>query len=94
MAPEQMELQQLAEAWHTADKELEDAKRSLDRQKNDVEKKEGAVNKLAEVLKTKVGANVTHKLVRVDKETGDHVLIEHCSGAHGSYVSVRRLRTE
>lgn len=94
MAPEQMELQQLAEAWHTADKELDEAQRSLDRQKYDVEKKQETVNKLETVLKTKVGQNLTHKLIMVDKDMADHVLIEHCTGAHGSYVSVRRLRTE
>lgn len=94
MAPEQMELQQLAEAWHTADKDLEEAKRSLDRQKNDVETQEKTVNNLAEVLKTRVGSNLTHKLVVVDKGMGDHVLIEHVTSAHGPYVAVRRLRTE
>lgn len=94
MAPEQMELQQLAEQWHHEDFELEEARRIFDRQKYDVEKRQEAVKKLEDVLKTKVGQNLTHKLVLVDKGMGDHVLIEHCTGAHGSYVSVRRLRTE
>lgn len=94
MAPEQMELQQLAEAWHTADRQLEDSKRSLDRQKNEVETQEKKVNQLAEVLKTKVGSNLTHKLVVVDKGMGDHVLIEHVTSAHGPYVAVKRLRVE
>lgn len=94
MAPEQMELQQLAEAWHTADKQLEDSKRSLDRQKNEVETQQKTVDKLAEVLKTKVGSNLTHKLVVVDEGMGDHVLVEHVESAHGPYVVVRRLRTE
>jgi hypothetical protein len=94
MAPEQMELQQLAEQWHIADLELEEARKSFDRQKYDVEKKQENVSKLAEVLKTKVGSNLTHKLVVVDKDMGDHVLIEHITSAHGPYVSVQRLRVE
>lgn len=94
MAPEQLELQQLAEQWHNADLELAESRRMLEIHKHDADRKQESVKKLEDVLKTKVGQNVTHKLIVVDKGMGDHVLVEHVESAHGPYVVVRRLRTE
>jgi predicted dithiol-disulfide oxidoreductase (DUF899 family) len=77
MAPEQMELQQLAEAWHKADYAQSAAEADLRRAENAVASAKRELERYEKVLVDKVGSNTTHKLICVDKDMGDYVLIEY-----------------